>query len=80
MGDSEEIRPKPWWRTIPAILTALASLIGAVTGLIALLWPTELPDQRNPRDDAAVGLPDNAPDAVWHEARGHWDQIDPMEL
>ena len=34
---SQESDSKPWWQTVPAILTALATFIGAATGLIVAL-------------------------------------------
>lgn len=33
----QESKSKPWWQTVPAILTALATFIGAVVGLIVAL-------------------------------------------
>ncbi len=35
---AEEPRPQGWWQTLPGILTATASVIAAVTGLIVALY------------------------------------------
>jgi hypothetical protein len=34
---AEESHPRVWWHTIPGILTAIAAVITAVTGLIVVL-------------------------------------------
>lgn len=39
---------KPWWKTIPAILGGLATLITAVTGLIIALNQNQLPENTTP--------------------------------
>lgn len=43
MGRGEEDTKKtPWWQTVPALLTAMAALLGALTGLVKL-WPESTP-------------------------------------
>lgn len=80
MGDSEVAKSKPFYRTLPAILTSATGLIVAVTALLYFLWPAGLPERGNPRADAGIEEtdlePTYDPSVVFHEARGHWDQVE----
>ncbi|MGH9840943.1 MAG: hypothetical protein ACREEM_19485 [Blastocatellia bacterium] len=55
---AEEQKPQGWWQTLPGILTAIAAIITAVTGLIAVLYKTgvfdgkTLPNVGNPMEIA----------------------------
>jgi len=50
---AEEQKPQKWWQTLPGVLTAIAGLLTATTGLIAILHQTGFFD--------ASGTPTQAP-------------------
>lgn len=44
---AEEQNPRRWWFTLPGILTAMVTLISAVTGLIVALREAGLLDKKS---------------------------------
>jgi hypothetical protein len=47
-------RPVSWWQTLPGVLTAVAAVITAVTGLVIALKPSSSPPPAGSRDAAIV--------------------------
>lgn len=60
---AEASEQKNWWVTLPGILTQLAALITAVTGLVAALYQTGFIGHRaeTPAHDATTGVVANEP-------------------
>lgn len=56
----EQPQKKPWWQTLPAILTGLATLVAAVTGLLVALQQNGFLSHSDPVD-AATGTPVEQP-------------------
>ncbi|MNJ69832.1 hypothetical protein D3C77_662260 [compost metagenome] len=59
MTSSNESR-KSWWETLPAILTGLATLIGALAGLYTVLHNQDGTDSP-PATEARVAQPQGSP-------------------
>jgi hypothetical protein len=50
-GETPPAKKKAWWQTLPAIITALATLVGSITGLLVVLWsrdPVPMPVTAEP--------------------------------
>lgn len=71
---------RPWWRTLPAILTAMAAILTALSALVSALWPYGIsgPQAESVTTyDSDGGLVVEVRTAdVWHDERKHWDQVE----
>jgi hypothetical protein len=58
----EDPKPQRWWSTLPGILTALAALITAMTGLVAALYQTGvLGSKAKPAVEISQSAPKGSP-------------------
>lgn len=79
---SDEKKPRPWWRSLPAVLGAVAAVLTALTGLVTALWPYGISGPQAPHEDVAVYDSDGGMVVevvlaeVEHVERGHWDQVE----
>jgi hypothetical protein len=54
MGDDNVPQTKSWWSTLPGLLTALAAMITAITGLYLAIQPKSDPCKTLPFDERPI--------------------------
>ena len=54
MADDDSPQTKSWWSTLPGILTAVAALITAITGLYLAIGPKPDPCKTLPFDERPI--------------------------
>lgn len=82
MAESDK---KKWWQTLPAILTAVAAVLGSAAGLVSALWPAGISGPQSAEvafgGDLVVTVDAEPEDpGEWHADRDHWHQMVPDEF